>query len=75
MNVADEVNRYEQIQEALKKTYGELVAEDVKFIERPGFTSPEPTSWMRDANTVREALAAPGLIAGLAKHLFGEVED
>lgn len=75
--MADEINRYEQIAVALQKTYADLLAEDVKYVTRanPGYISADPTNWGRDALTVRQALAAPGLIAGLAKHLFGEIEE
>lgn len=75
--MTDEVNRYEEIAVALQKTYADLLEQDVKFVTRanPGYISPDPTTWGRDALVVRQALAAPGLISGLAKHLFGETDQ
>lgn len=74
--MADKPDRYTQVADALKAVYGELIAEDAKFVaQSTGYVSPDPTSWMRDALAVRQAMASPGLIAGLAKHLFGEVDE
>lgn len=75
--MADEPNRYEQIVTALRVTYKDLMEEDIKYVsqDRGAYTSPDPTTWARDAEVVRQALASPGLIMGLAKHLFGEIEE
>ena len=72
----DETNRYLQIQRALQKTCVDLMRQSADYIEKTtGFPSPDHNSWDRDAEACRQAMASPGLIAGLAKELFGEIDE
>jgi hypothetical protein len=74
--MADEINRYEQIQRALQKTCADLMRESAKMVENErGYPSPRLNSFDEDAAICRQAMGSPGLIAGLAKELFGEVDE